>query len=57
VKHLSLIGGLTLADIVRKILEKIIGTQLARQFNYTGVNGKLKFQGSILMSVLIGKLN
>lgn len=55
---LSMIGGSSLKERVRRILRKLITDEFAKLFSYTGHKGNKKlFKSTILSSLLISKYN
>jgi len=56
-KYLSQIGGLTVEDCVRRILQSVMTAELARQYSFFGRRNKLPFNGLQLKSVVYGMLS
>jgi len=54
-KYLSQIGGLTIEDSIRRILQSVMTADLARQYSFHGRGSKIAFSGLKLKSVVYGK--
>ncbi|CAG7702929.1 unnamed protein product, partial [Allacma fusca] len=50
---LARIGGHSAENFARNILSKLLSPDLSRQINYTGQNGKLQFQDSVVKDIIL----
>ena len=55
-KYLSLIGGISVDDNIRRVLSSVMTVQLSREFSFYGRGRKRAFQTLRLKSVAYGKL-
>lgn len=54
IQHLSCIGGDSVSSLVRRILRRVISSEVAVKYNFSGAKGKNSFHTLQLRGVLIG---